>query len=130
MKIKFALPFAVALLVAGCVPTTKYNWGNYSQSLYDYQRDATAQAAYLATLENIVASEGPSRKVPPGIFAELGYVKLASGDAKGAISLFEREKSNWPESTLMMDKAIFSARGNKEKTPAESGVTPVSLPTS
>ena len=130
MKSRHLLPFAVAVLVSGCAPTTKYNWDNYSQSLYDYQKDATAQAAYQAALERIITSDGPNRKVPPGIFAELGYLKLASGDSKGAIALFEREKSSWPESSLMMDKVILSARRGKDKTPAETGATPVSLPTS
>ena len=130
MKSRHTLSFAVAVLVAGCAPTTKYNWDNYSQSLYDYQKDATAQAAYQAALERIIASDGPNRKAPPGIFAELGYLKLASGDTKGAIALFEREKSSWPESSLMMDKVILSARGGKDKAPAETGATPTSLPTS
>jgi hypothetical protein len=130
MKINYVLPLVAAMIVAGCAPTTKYNWGDYSQSLYDYQQDATAQAAYLAALEQIISSEGPDRKVPPGILAEFGYLKLASGDSASAIVLFEREKTNWPESSLMMDKAILSARGDKGKTPAQAEVNAASVPVS
>ena len=130
MKSRHILPFAAALIMAGCVQTTKYNWGGYSQTLYDYHRDATTQADYQDALEKVIASEGPDRKVPPGIFAELGYLKLASGDADGAVALFEREKAAWPESTFMMDKAIASTHANKEEPPVAPGVSPAPLPMS
>jgi hypothetical protein len=130
MRLKSTLPIMAALLAAGCAPGTKYNWGNYSKSLYDYQQDGAAQTIYLKSLESIIASDGPNSKVPPGIFAELGYLKLASGDASSAVALFEREKSSWPESAQMMNKAISSARVGNEKKTADAGITPVSLPTS
>ncbi|QQP88633.1 DUF4810 domain-containing protein [Skermanella sp. TT6] len=121
---------AIAVICAGCGQTTKYYWGNYSKSLYDYQQNPTTQASHQAALESIIASGEPTRKVPPGIYAELGYLKLSSGDSGGAIALFEKEKSAWPESALMMDKAVLNAREGKDKPPAATGVTPASLPTS
>jgi hypothetical protein len=129
MKLISTLPVIAALLVAGCAPGTKYNWGNYSKSLYDYQQDVTAQASYSQSLESIISSSGPTSKVPPGIFAELGYLKLASGDASGAVAMFEREKSSWPESEKMMDKAISNARASNKK-PEDAVTAPISLPTS
>ncbi|UEM02665.1 DUF4810 domain-containing protein [Skermanella rosea] len=121
---------AAAAICAGCGPTTKYYWGNYSRSLYDYQQNPTNQVTYQAALESIIASGDQTRKVPPGIYAELGYLKLSSGDSEGAVALFEKEKSAWPESALMMEKAILNAREGKNKSPAATGVTPASLPTS
>jgi hypothetical protein len=130
MRVGHLLPLIAATLIAGCGPTTKYNWGGYSQSLYSYHRNATQKADYEAALEKVVASESPTTKVPPGIFAELGYLKLSAGNTNAAVKLFEREKTVWPEATVMMDRAIASARGEKEKTPSEAKAIPTSLPTS
>ncbi|EWY36026.1 hypothetical protein N825_31890 [Skermanella stibiiresistens SB22] len=130
MTSRYLPPLLAAILCVGCAPATKYHWGDYSSSLYDYHRDPTAQAGYRKSLERILASGEPEKRVPPGIYAELGYLKLSSGDTAGAVALFEKEKAVWPESAVMMDKTILSTRANKDKTPSDGGATPVSAPTS
>lgn len=128
MRARVLLPIAAALALSACAqgPGTKYNWGGYSQALYDYHKDATERADYMATLVKIVEKDGPTSKVPPGIFAELGYLKLADGDQQGAIALFEREKAAWPESGTLMDRAIAGAR--EGKLPTKPGLVPASAP--
>ncbi len=116
-----------ALAVSGCAPSTKYNWGTYPTSLYEYYRDPTREAAYVASLEKIIKAEAPNRKIPPGILAEYGYVEMSRGNTSAAIALFEREKKNWPESTNFMDAAIKLAQsGTKNRDASSSTTKPVS----
>ena len=64
------------------------------------------------TLETIIAkSEKQSMRVPPGVYANLGYFYLKANDENKAISYFELEKSTYPEAIHFMDRLI-----NKVKT--------------
>lgn len=86
-------------------------WGNYATTLYDYQQDATKLTQYRDELERLATADSKTQKIAPGVFAELGYIRLGQGDVSGAVAMFEREKAAWPESTRFMDKAIAAARG-------------------
>ena len=92
MRVNLALPLLAFFVLSGCAADSKYNWGSYSSSLYDYYRDATKESAYVASLEKIVKDESPKKKIPPGILAEFGYVEMARGNFDGAVTFFEREK--------------------------------------
>ena len=50
--------------------------------------------------------ESRSGRVPPGMYANLGYLYLKSGNAKEALANFEREKATYPESAHFMDRVI------------------------
>lgn len=118
MRLKLCVLGGLFLALGACSPTTKYNWGNYSSALYDYQRDPNEQADYLAALAAII-EKGGQQKVPPGIIAEYGYMELSRGNVEQAISLFEKEKAAWPESAVFMDRAIATAKGGPAKPQAE-----------
>jgi hypothetical protein len=44
--------------------------------------------------------------VPPGIYAEYGYLQLQQGKNLAAVDLFKQEESHWPESKVFMDRMI------------------------
>ena len=44
--------------------------------------------------------------MPPGIYAEYGYLLLQQGKSNEAIDLFKREETHWPESKIFMDRMI------------------------
>lgn len=116
MSTKRLIPVAIlaAALVSGCAPGTLYNYGDYSDQLYEFQRDPTERADYVAELREIIADgsePGAKQPVPPGIRAELGYMMLETGDTAEAEQLFRAEKQAWPESALFMDRMIAVARG-------------------
>jgi hypothetical protein len=120
MKLGKFLPLlSIACLLAACGPQTKYYWGDYSSSLFDYYADHTTEAQYDQALLEVTNDAGTQAKqVPPGIFAEYGYEELAHGNVDHAIALFQREKELWPESAVFMDKAIAAAKAGK-KSPSE-----------
>ncbi|ASG21323.1 DUF4810 domain-containing protein [Nitrospirillum viridazoti] len=109
------------LVVAGvalsaCASGPKYNWGEYSSGLLDYYQDPKTEAAYVKDLDTIIATPDPKgKKVPPGIYAEAGYMAALKGDTQKAVDLFNREKAAWPESSAFMDKAIANAKAGGAK---------------
>ena len=103
---KLTVPLLLVLSVTACAPTSKYNWGNYSNSLVAMDENPTMAPNYEKALAKIV--NNPAGKVPPGIFAEYGYVLQQQGDTKDAVKMYAREKAAWPESATLMDKMIES----------------------
>lgn len=128
-----ALLLACAPL-AGCATSgALYNYGDYSDSLYAYQRDPTERADYIEELQEIISkgSEPGTKPVPPGIRAELGYMMLEAGDMQQAELLFQQEKQAWPESQVFMDRLIAVARGEAPRDFAAAPPPPtVILPAS
>ena len=96
----------LAITLAACQPKKgQYDWGGYSSALNNYYRDPAQQGAYREALQQVIAS-GQNARVPPGIYAELGYLELAAGNNAEAKRLFEREQSAWPESAPFMKRMI------------------------
>ncbi|WP_242394961.1 DUF4810 domain-containing protein [Anaeromyxobacter oryzisoli] len=103
--------FAVALAVSGCAARTTYHWGSYDETLYKHYKRPLDREAWVAGLEEtVLAAEQDGERVPPGVYAELGYALLEEGQTKEAISYFEKEKTKWPESRVLMEKMIRNAQ--------------------
>jgi hypothetical protein len=113
----------LALPAAGCVtPHQHYNWGSYDPSLYDYYKNPTKVGELSASLQAVIdASDKDHAAVPPGIYAEYGYLQMQQGKNQSAVDLFKQEESHWPESTVFMDRMIKVA-----STPV-AGTTPASI---
>ncbi|RZA29514.1 MAG: DUF4810 domain-containing protein [Proteobacteria bacterium] len=104
------------LLLSACVAPAKYSWGNYDGTLYTYYKDPTRLDAHVAEMESIIrSSEQTSKKVAPGIYAEYGYFLMQNGKAGAAVTQFEKEKTNWPESAQLMSSMIRLAEAQSGK---------------
>jgi hypothetical protein len=101
----------LAVLVSGCVAKTQmYDWGNYDPSLYAYYKDPGKVTDLAESLASIISTADASKApVPPGIYAEYGYIQLEQGKNQQAIELFKREEARWPESKVFMDRMISVA---------------------
>lgn len=100
---------AAALMLTACAtaPLSKYDWGTYEQSLYQYYKTPAEMNALVASLDaSIVNAEKASRVVPPGLYAEYGYLLLQQGKTQDAIAFFGKEKAKWPESATLMNRMI------------------------
>jgi hypothetical protein len=104
---------AVATGLTGCGTPSLYYWGDFEQGLYDrYVTEQHAQAdAYL--LETITSAEQQHLKVPPGAYADYGFLLFKRGDRNGAVAYFEKEKRAFPESSALMTKLIDRIKQNK-----------------
>jgi hypothetical protein len=95
-------------VLPGCVTNhQRYEWGNYDPSLYAYYKDPTKEAALAESLSSIISTADSNHAlVPPGIYAEYGYLQLQGGKSLAAVELFKQEETHWPESKVFMEHMI------------------------
>ena len=106
------------LVSAGCAPQKMYYFGNYSNTLYSFEKNQNDESLlkHKQELETVITeSESRNLPVPPGIYAELGYINLKSNNnSKEAIRLFQAESQLYPESRHLMDRLIQSATSKND----------------
>jgi hypothetical protein len=100
--------------MSGCAAQKPmYYYGDYSQSLYALKKEPTDETKkqHIEVLQNImtVTKEDGYVRVPPGIYAEYGYMMHITGKTTEAIKYFALEKQTYPESGLLMDRLIQMA---------------------
>jgi hypothetical protein len=99
------------LFMGGCATQTVtaagYYWGDYSKTLYQYTKAPSDEtlAAHAAELERIIEESGKrDLRVPPGIHAELGYIKARQGEDALAVAHYQTEMQLYPESRLFLER--------------------------
>ncbi len=114
MKIsQLLLIFSSIVVLQGCVSAQKpyYYYGTYSQSQLAYVKAPSDETLKLkiTSIEDIIAKaeEGStSKRVPPGVYADLAYLMALSGKNKDAVTFFNKEKEIYPESVVYIDKML------------------------
>ncbi len=125
-KLIIFIVFLTSIFFTGCMPKQMYYYGNYSKTLYAFENNQSEKTLvnHKQELEKIISeSEVRNLSVPPGIYAELGYINLKANNSKEAIRLFQTESQLYPESKHLMDRLIKSA---KSKEGVESSVSNLS----
>jgi hypothetical protein len=110
------------LMAAGCATQhQRYDWGDYDPALYAYYKNPAKVGELSASLGGMIDSANANHAtVPPGIYAEYGYLQLQQGKNLAAVDLFKLEESHWPESKIFMDRMIKVAASPAAGTPAPS----------
>lgn len=104
------LVVALALGLTACVAKPNmYYWGDYSDTLYLYKSEPSGQtlAQHYASIQDVFnKSQEYGLKVPPGVNAEYATLLLKEGKKADALIYFQKEKSIYPESAVLMDRMI------------------------
>ena len=108
---KSLLVLLVASLFAGCSTVTEagYYWGSYGPTLYKYTKSPSEEtlAAHIESLQEIIAKSGEKDlRVPPGIYAELGYIEDQRGNHETSLTYYENEIALYPESRLFLERFV------------------------
>jgi hypothetical protein len=107
-KILFIVP--CFLLVVGCVQQkTLYNWGKYQEASYSYVKNNTEGdlEKLLKEYQYIINNQKAGRKaVPPGIYADYGYLLVKQGKVEEGIELMKKEVALYPESAAFIEGII------------------------
>ena len=112
----------LALFVTGCASTTtRFEWGNYENALYQYYKAPSELDSYRQALREAIEDGETEGRLAPGLYAELGYTYMEQGDVTTARELFESEIQNFPESRPFLGGLIQRISPQS----AESG-TPIS----
>lgn len=116
MRAKVIILFLVMTFeILGCAAPTKYYWGNYENCLYSYYKNPSEVEEIVEALSKIIKNGEQDGRVPPGIYADYGYLLFVTGKTGEAIVYFEKEKNAWPESSMLMDKMITTVKADEEK---------------
>lgn len=101
------LYFLVFFLSAACAQrSTLYRWGSYQDSLTRLYSDhdnfeIAKELDLLSSQLDETLSSG--ERIPPGLYAHLGYLYDLSGDSEAAVSHMLEEKKLFPESAVFID---------------------------
>ncbi|CCE22894.1 DUF4810 domain-containing protein [Methylotuvimicrobium alcaliphilum] len=93
-------------VLAGCAPQGLYYWGAYEDGLYDRYVENSGEQVEAYLRQSMTEAEASRMPVPPGLYADYGFVLYQRGDKAGAIDYFRRERELYPESTALMNKLI------------------------
>ena len=97
---------SASLLLSACGQKSMYYWGSYSSSLNSYYKNPGERDKFIESLSKNIEKAEAKNKVPPGLYAEYGFMMLETGATDQALVYFAKERDKWPESAAMMSKVI------------------------
>ena len=107
------------LFFAGCISLSAcatvpipYNWSGYSSSLYGVKKepsDEKLHAHKLVLMQIIQGSDGKPLRVPPGIYAEYGYILVKEGKTEEGIKYLDLEAQTFPEAKVFIERVKAQA---------------------
>src|SRR5438445_4860374 len=106
----------VAIALVGCAQPSIYHWGKFEDGLHDRYVNQNHDQADAYLLETIGAAEQQNLRVPPGAYADYGFLLFKRGDRAGAIAYFEKERLLFPESSAFMTKLIERIKQKEAET--------------
>lgn len=111
----------LSILISACGVKTMYEWNGYNNHLLSYYKHPEELNKFSGKLYEGIQKAEVTGTVPPGIYAEYGYVMLSLNDTATAAIYFSKERDKWPESRFLMDKALLKIA--KISPPKETEVT-------
>ena len=109
------------MFLLGCV-SQRYDWHGYDDHLYSYYKDPNQKEKFIEQLKEAIVEGEKTGKIPPGMYAEYGYLCYEGQDYKDAITYFQKEYDLWPESQFFMAKMISNAKTMLSKVGSKGSV--------
>jgi hypothetical protein len=100
---------AYILLISCSSPKSLYSWGKYEAASYNYLRknDEKATQVLIGSYDLIIKKQkGTRATVPPGVFADYGFVLLQENKIADGKAMLEKEIALYPESKLFIEKIL------------------------
>lgn len=110
-KILFSIAIVVATLSLISCNTTRelYSWYNYEDVTYQYSKKSTdeLQVKVLEQYKKVTDKQkGVRGVVPPGLYAEYGFLLCKTGKKEEGIEFLKKEISLYPESETYISRII------------------------
>ncbi len=106
---------AATLALCACTgPETLYSWHDYDNATYKYNKRQTEelQAKLLDTYRRMTEHQGGRRGVvPPGLYAEYGYLLYKTGKKDEGLGFLRQEIKLYPESERYISRIIKQIEG-------------------
>lgn len=115
MKILTLAWLIATTLLVGCStqPSTMYHWGSYEGLLYTmYHKpgEATPTVQIEQLTRDIQEAQENGGRIPPGLYAHLGFMYILEGNVGKATDAFNQEKALFPESAVLIDGLMARAK--------------------
>jgi len=98
------------LLFMGCVPQqTLYSWNNYETTSYNYLKNSDEKSTQelIETYKKIIKKQTGIRKVvPPGVYADYGFLLLQSDMKVEGMAMLQKEIELYPESRIFIERIL------------------------
>ncbi len=104
------------VFLVGCASTQKYAWNGYDNNLYAYYKNPAEKEKFIERLKAAIVKAEQTGNIPPGIYAEYGYLCYEGQNYKDAMAYFQKEYDLWPESQPFMQKMILNAKNMLAKS--------------
>ncbi len=118
---KSVLKLLPLLFLVGCA-TQKYTWNGYDDNLYAYYKNPASKEKFVEHLKETILRGEQNHNVPPGVYAEYGYMLYENQDFPGSITYFQKEHDLWLESRPFMEKMIDNAQKMLSKSQPKGSV--------
>lgn len=110
MKIKISIILCCFFLTISCATKEPlYDWDNYSETSYLYLKNASEESRQelIQTYERIIETQGGERNtVPPGVYADLGFLLFLSNKKDQGKTMLLKEMELYPESTIFITRIL------------------------
>ena len=106
---KILLAALVITTIASCTTTTLYSWYDYEDITYECSKKRTEelQAKLLKQYKKITEKQQGTRGVvPPGLYAEYGYLLYTTGQQEEGLKFLKEEIKLYPESEIYISRII------------------------
>ena len=109
--IKKVLFIGVCIFAFASCSTVKplYSWYNYEDITYQYSKKSTEelQVKVLEQYQKMIDKQKGARGiVPPGLYAEYGYLLYRTGKKEEGLSFLKEEIKAYPESETYISRII------------------------
>jgi hypothetical protein len=103
--------FSLSLfLLCSCTVAPKlYSWDKYQSTSYNYLKnnDDKSTQELLTSYQHIIEKQTGTRGVvPPGIYADYGFLLLKANKAAEGKEMLQKEIALYPESKIFIDKIL------------------------
>ena len=86
-----------------------YSWYDYQKDYYNYIKKADNKSLdeLIKTYEKIIEKQKATRgTVPPGVYADYGYILMKKGKTAEAKAMFAKEVELYPESEVFVGSIL------------------------
>lgn len=111
----------IILLMSSCsMRPAMYYWSKYNTAAFNYVANPNTKNAKALTDEYaklIKKQVGSRHAVPPGVYADYGYLLIKSGRVTEGKEMMQKEITLYPESKPFIERAITQLNTNLNSTP-------------
>ncbi len=109
MKKTIIISLSVILLTACSVQKPLYTWSNYTNTSYNYLKNSDEKSTQelIKSYQAIIDKQKGSRGVvPPGIYADYGFILLQANKIAEGKAMLMQEIALYPESKIFIERIL------------------------